>query len=83
MNDCCVKGFQWDGIPEGSEGKLGNNKTYVTGSNSDVAIMIIHDAFGWTFTNTRLLADHYSREVGATVYVPDLCVLKKQSSGGV
>lgn len=34
--------------------------------------MIIHDLYGWEFTNTRLLADHYADEVNATVYVPDL-----------
>jgi hypothetical protein len=27
--------------------------------------------YQWTFPNTRLLADHYAQEVGATVYVPD------------
>ncbi|KAB2573411.1 Hydrolase tropI [Lasiodiplodia theobromae] len=33
--------------------------------------MIIHDLYGWTFSNTRILADHYAQEVDATVYVPD------------
>ncbi|KAJ5098626.1 hypothetical protein N7532_005627 [Penicillium argentinense] len=41
------------------------------GSNSDVAILVIHDLFGWTFPNIRLLADAYAEEVNATVYVPD------------
>ena len=31
----------------------------------------MHDLLGWTFPNTRLLADHYAREANATVYVPD------------
>jgi dienelactone hydrolase len=39
-----------------------------------VAIIVIHDLYGWTFPNIRLLADHYAAEVGATVYVPDLSV---------
>ena len=34
--------------------------------------MIIHDIFGWTLPNSRLLADHYAKEVDATVYLPDL-----------
>jgi dienelactone hydrolase len=72
MQECCVKGFEWNGSPTGKVTKLGYNDTYITGSNGDVAIMVIHDVFGWTFTNTRLLADHYAREVGATVYLPDL-----------
>ncbi len=56
----------------GKETKLANNNTYVTGSNKDVAIMIVHDIFGWTFPNLRLLADHYAQEANATVYLPDL-----------
>lgn len=37
-----------------------------------VVIMIVHDIFGWTSANTRLLADHYAKEADATVYIPDL-----------
>ncbi|CRG87550.1 hypothetical protein PISL3812_04568 [Talaromyces islandicus] len=40
-------------------------------TNPNIAILVIHDLFGWTFPNTRLLADHLADEVGATVYVPD------------
>lgn len=72
MNKCCVKGFEWTGEPTGKEIKLENLNTYITGSNPDVAILIVHDAFGWTFRNSRLLADHYAREANATVYIPDL-----------
>lgn len=31
----------------------------------------MHDVFGWTFPNLRLLADHYAKEADATVYLPD------------
>lgn len=72
MSDCCIKGFQWDGEPKGHETNLAGNATYVTGSNRKVAILVIHDLFGWTFPNIRLLADSYAEEVDATVYVPDL-----------
>jgi len=72
MSQCCLSGFKWDGTPVGKETKLANNDTYVTGSNKDVAIMIVHDIFGWTFPNLRLLADHYAQEANATVYLPDL-----------
>lgn len=37
-----------------------------------VAILIVHDIFGWTLPNARLLADHYAKEADATVYLPDL-----------
>ncbi|CAI7654216.1 unnamed protein product [Penicillium pancosmium] len=71
MSDCCIKGFQWNGEPKGHERNLAGNATYVTGSNRKVAILVIHDLFGWTFPNIRLLADSYAEEVDATVYVPD------------
>lgn len=72
MKECCLKGFSWNGTPAGKEGTLANNKTYITGSNSEVAILIIADGFGWTMPNSRLIADHYAQEIGATVYMPDL-----------
>ena len=72
MPSCCVSGFAWDGSPSGKETKLANIDAYVTGTNKDVSILIVHDIFGWTFTNSRLLADHYAKEADATVYLPDL-----------
>ena len=72
MSQCCLSGFNWDGTATGQETKLAKNDTYVTGSNKDIAIMIIHDVYGWTFQNLRLLADHFAQEVNATVYLPDL-----------
>ena len=74
MHECCLTGFHWDGTPAGRETQLGEHQTYVTGSNKEHAILFCHDGFGWTFNNTRLLADHFAQEVGATVYVPDLYV---------
>ncbi|KAJ5690092.1 hypothetical protein N7462_004484 [Penicillium macrosclerotiorum] len=71
MSSCCIKGFKWDGEPQGRETTLAENPAYITGSNSDVAILVIHDLFGWTFPNIRLLADAYAEEANATAYVPD------------
>jgi dienelactone hydrolase len=71
-HSCCLRGFKWDDTPKGREESLGDQKYYVAGSNSDVAIMVVHDLYGWTFPNVRLLADQFAAEVGATVYVPDL-----------
>jgi dienelactone hydrolase len=71
ISECCLKGFAWEGTPTGKVTTLGTNKAYVTGTNSRVAILVIHDLFGWTFPNVRLLADHYATEVGATAFVPD------------
>lgn len=73
MGECCIKGFRWDAQPKGHETRLGNNNCYVTGdSNSKVAVIVIHDLYGWKFLNSRILADHYAEEVNAVVYVPDL-----------
>ena len=72
MSACCLGGFEWDAQPKGEEGKLAGLDCYITGSNMDISILLIHDLYGWTFRNTRLLADHYAQEVGATVYVADL-----------
>jgi len=71
MSDCCKKGFNWTGTPEGTETTLGETKTYVTGTSKSAAILFIHDIFGWSFTNARLVADHFAKEADATVYVPD------------
>lgn len=70
----CKSGFNWNGTPTGSETKVGTTSinAYVTGDNKDAAVMIIHDIFGWTFPNLRLLADHFAKEANVTVYLPDL-----------
>ncbi len=72
LSKCCISGFSWDGKPAGKETKLAGFNTYVTGTNKEAAVLIVHDIFGWTLTNTRLLAYHYADEANVTVYVPDL-----------
>jgi dienelactone hydrolase len=67
-----LKGFRWGGKTQGQETVVNKQNCYVTGNSPGVAIIVIHDLYGWTFPNTRLLADSYAAEVGATVYVPDL-----------
>lgn len=64
----------------GLESKLANLDTYVAGSNTDAAVLIVHDIFGWTLPNLRILADHYAKEADVTVYLPDLYVLSSESS---
>ncbi|KAI1445137.1 dienelactone hydrolase family protein [Annulohypoxylon stygium] len=71
LHECCIKGFKWSGTPTGKVSKLNNNDVYIAGDNPDVAVMIIHDVLGWTFPNARLLADHFAKEINATVYLPD------------
>ncbi|KAI9662975.1 MAG: hypothetical protein M1821_008022 [Bathelium mastoideum] len=71
MSECCKTGFKWDGKPVGTETTVGKNKTYVTGTNKEAAVLLISDIFGWTLTNLRLLADHYAKEANVTAYLPD------------
>ena len=72
MNSCCFQGFRWESEPMGREAKVADRDTYIAGPEQDAAIILIHDVFGWTFGNSRLLAYHFASEVGATVYLPDL-----------
>ncbi len=71
LHPCCLKGFTWNGTPKGKIGKLADNEAYIAGNSSKRAILYVHDALGWDWTNARLLADHFAAEVDATVYVPD------------
>jgi len=68
---CCLRSFQWSGTPSGQESTLANLPTYVTGTNKSAAVLYVHDALGWKFSNARLLADHLAREANVTVYMPD------------
>ncbi|KAK3626069.1 hypothetical protein LTR22_023285 [Elasticomyces elasticus] len=74
LQPCCVKGFEWDGTPEGKTIPFptASNQAYVTGSSAEAAVMLITDAFGWYFANNRLLVDPFAREANVTVYMPDL-----------
>jgi hypothetical protein len=74
LDECCKSGFAWDGTPVGHEGTLDKNKAYITGSNKQAAVLLIHDLFGWKFNNLRLLADHFAKEANCTCYVVDLYV---------
>ena len=57
---------------KGKETVLGQHKAYIVGDNSERAILFIHDIISWRSTNSRALADYYSRKLDATVYIPDL-----------
>lgn len=74
ISDCCTKGFEWEGSPTGHviPFPTTSNQAYVTGSNDKAAVLLTHDLFGWKYNNLRLLADHFAREIDATVYLPDL-----------
>lgn len=76
-SSCCTSGFSWHGTPQGRESKIFDHDVYIAGDDEkkDVAILFLHDIFGWTFGNNRLLADHFAKEVGGKVFVVDLWVV--------
>ena len=63
MQECCFKGFEWNGTPAGREDTLAGNKAYITGDNKSKAVLIGHDALGWEWKNTRLLGISQSEVV--------------------
>ena len=71
----CVSGFAHSGTPVGATSKIHGFNTYVSGppagSSPKGIVVIIPDAFGWEFVNTRVLADTYARKGSLVVYVPD------------
>ena len=70
--DDCQRGLQWNGTSTGKESTLNGAEAYVTGDSKDIAVLVLTDFFGPRVSNVRMLADHYAKEVNATVYVPDM-----------
>jgi len=75
LPECCRTGFLFAGTPTGTETKYGEIDTYVAAGadkGSKKVIVIFTDAFGWKFSNTRIVADAFAQGTGFNVYVPDL-----------
>ena len=72
----CFKGHQHEGTPLGKEEKLHGLDVYVSAPPDGAApkglVIIVPDAFGWKFVNSRLLADHYAAKGNFLVYIPDV-----------
>lgn len=70
---CCLLGTTWtaSGTPTGRIGTLASKNTYIAGADRTGAVLLIPDLLGWTFPNTRLLADAYAASAACTVYIPD------------
>lgn len=74
----CFKGTIHEGTPRGKETKIFDRDTYVTEPPVDLSsqplkgvVVILSDAFGWTFANSRILADEIARKGHYRVYLPD------------
>ncbi|QYS93777.1 DLH domain-containing protein [Trichoderma simmonsii] len=71
----CYRGSVHEGEPRGTVTRAYGLETYVVepadGTPPKGIAVIIPDAFGWAFVNTRLLADKYADQGGFKVYAPD------------
>ncbi|KAL8841157.1 MAG: hypothetical protein Q9176_003498 [Flavoplaca citrina] len=73
MSSCCLSGSLHEGTPTGRVDNIGGLDTYIAeprGGSKTKSIIFISDIFGWSFPNTRLLADQYAL-AGFYTYVPD------------
>ena len=71
-SECCVSpGAVRVHSIEGHEEKIGSIPIYRTGKSEESLIVIFTDIFGYSFVNTRQIADQLSRETNSTVFVPD------------
>ncbi|KAI9844991.1 MAG: hypothetical protein M1837_005135 [Sclerophora amabilis] len=71
----CVSGVIHAGTPTGTVSTIHDLETYVASPPSPAdargIVVIVPDVFGWTFSNTRVLADAYASKGQFIVYVPD------------
>jgi len=69
----CVSGVINEGIPTGSTTTIFGLPTYVAHPEGQAKglVVIVPDAFGWEFSNGRVLADSYAKKGGFLVYLPD------------
>ncbi|RKL36643.1 hypothetical protein BFJ72_g8192 [Fusarium proliferatum] len=72
----CYTGHDHPGPVCGRETKLHGHDVYVTEPQTKLLstkglIVVMSDAFGWSTTNLRGVADRYAERTGYRVYVPD------------
>ena len=71
----CASGALHEGTPVGREETVHGLPTYISDPPSGEApkgiIVIIPDAFGWTFNNNRILADNFAKRTNSRVYLPE------------
>jgi dienelactone hydrolase len=72
----CFAGAIHEGTPTGTTKTIHGIPTYIAEPEAGVTpkglIVFITDAFGWEFSNNRLLCDRYAKNGGFLVYCPDL-----------
>lgn len=74
LKQCCATGSLHTGMPTGRVEKVHGLDCYIADApngNPKGVVVVIPDAFGWTFPNSRILADCYAKEGNFTVYLPE------------
>jgi dienelactone hydrolase len=67
---CTAPGAKQSHVSEGHVEEIAGANTYKTG-NGKSAIVLFTDIFGFSFVNTRKMADRFAKETGLTVLVLD------------
>ncbi len=71
----CFQGHVHEGQLRGKITKVCGLDAYVSeppdGRPAKAVVVMIPDAFGWDFANSRLLADRYADKGDYKVYLPD------------
>jgi dienelactone hydrolase len=69
----CVSGTPSTETPKGEEVTIHGLPVYVAKPHQPAKglVVFLPDAFGWTFVNNRVLADHYAEKGGHLVYLPE------------
>jgi dienelactone hydrolase len=69
--ECCVDpGAKQSHQEQGREELIADLQTYKVGEGKSVVVFFT-DIFGYSFVNTRRLADHFAQALNSTVLVPD------------
>jgi carboxymethylenebutenolidase len=70
-SSCCANpGAKQTHQSQGYEEEIAGVNTYKTGQGK-AAIVLFTDVFGYSFPNTRKVADRFAEETGTTVLIPD------------
>jgi dienelactone hydrolase len=67
---CTDPGAKQTHQSQGHEEDIAGVNTYKTGQGKS-AIVLFTDIFGYSFPNTRKVADRFAEETGTTVLIPD------------
>jgi dienelactone hydrolase len=70
-SSCCTNpGAKQTHQSQGYEEEIAEVNTYKTGQGKS-AIIVFTDVFGFSFPNTRKVADRFAEKTGTTVFIPD------------